>query len=77
MQCPKLYILLNREVVVEESGIEGILNRLEKHRNSSFGREFGEKEDVISPNNNIKDKDKRDHTTTMDGVSNCYPSRML
>ncbi|KAI5437631.1 protein PTST homolog 2, chloroplastic isoform X1 [Lathyrus oleraceus] len=57
------------EIVVEESGIEGILNRLEKHRNSSFGREFGEKEDVISPNNNIKDKDKRDHRTTMDGVA--------
>ncbi|KAL5100356.1 hypothetical protein RYX36_004683 [Vicia faba] len=58
------------EIVVEESGIEGILNRLEKHRNSSFGRGFGEK-DVISPDNNNKDKDedKWDHRTPMDGVA--------
>ncbi|XP_058777244.1 protein PTST homolog 2, chloroplastic [Vicia villosa] len=56
------------EIEVEESGIEGILNRLEKHRNNSFGRRFGEKEDVISSNNN-KDKEKWDHRTTIDGAA--------
>jgi hypothetical protein len=45
------------EIEAEESGIEGILNRLEKHRNSSFGRGFGEKEDCISSDND-KDKEK-------------------
>ncbi|XP_012568263.1 protein PTST homolog 2, chloroplastic isoform X2 [Cicer arietinum] len=56
------------EVEVEESGIEGILNRLEKHRNSSFGRGFGEKEDGISPDNK-KDKKELDYRTTTDGVA--------
>jgi hypothetical protein len=67
-QYPKCYILLNREIEAEESGIEGILNRLEKHRNNSFGRGFGEKEDCISSDND-KDKEKWEHRTTADGVS--------
>ncbi|CAJ2647836.1 unnamed protein product [Trifolium pratense] len=56
------------EIEAEESGIEGILNRLEKHRNSSFGRGFGEKEDCISSDND-KDKEKWEHRTTTDGVA--------
>ncbi|KAK2428725.1 protein PTST, chloroplastic [Trifolium repens] len=56
------------EIEAEESGIEGILNRLEKHRNSSFGRGFGEKEDCISSDND-KDKEKWEHRTTADGVA--------
>ncbi|WJX62412.1 hypothetical protein P8452_47411 [Trifolium repens] len=56
------------EIEAEESGIEGILNRLEKHRNNSFGRGFGEKEDCISSDND-KDKEKWEHRTTAEGVA--------
>ncbi|MCI50059.1 5'-AMP-activated protein kinase subunit beta-2, partial [Trifolium medium] len=56
------------EIEADESGIEGILNRLERHRNSSFGRGFGEKGDCIQSDND-KDKEKWEHRTTADGVS--------
>jgi hypothetical protein len=70
------YILLNRDIEAEESGIEGILNRLEKYRNSSFGLGFGEKEVGFSSDNK-KDKEERDHRTIKDGVSKYYPLQIL
>lgn len=66
--CRNCYILLNREIEAEESGIEGILNRLEKYRNSSFGGGFGEKEVGVSSDNK-KDKEEWDHGTTNGEVS--------
>lgn len=59
-----------KSVAIEagESGIEGILNRLEKERNSSFGLEFRDKEDSMSSENN-EDKDQWDHRTTMNTVA--------
>ncbi|XP_061351953.1 protein PTST homolog 2, chloroplastic [Gastrolobium bilobum] len=56
------------ELEAEESGIEGILNRLEKERSSSFGLGFREKEVSISSEKN-EDKDEWDHRTTTDTVS--------
>lgn len=56
------------DIEAEESGIEGILNRLEKYRNSSFGLGFGEKEVGFSSDNK-KDKEERDHRTIKDGVA--------
>ncbi|KAJ1386019.1 Immunoglobulin-like fold [Sesbania bispinosa] len=56
------------EIKAEESGIEGILNRLEKERSNSFGHGFGEKEDSIFTENN-EDKDEWDHGTTTDAVA--------
>lgn len=63
----------NRGIEAQESGIEGILNRLEKQRSSFLGLGFGEKEDSISSNNN-EDKEERDLKTTTDAVSKYYLS---
>ncbi|MED6128808.1 hypothetical protein PIB30_101514, partial [Stylosanthes scabra] len=56
------------ETEVEESGIEGILNRLEKQRSDSFGLGLREK-DESGPSTNSEDKDGRDHKTTADEVA--------
>ncbi|XP_027361317.1 protein PTST homolog 2, chloroplastic [Abrus precatorius] len=56
------------EIEAEESGIEGILNRLEKQRNSSFGLGLREKEGNVSFENN-EDKDEWDHRATADAVA--------
>ncbi|XP_019462070.1 PREDICTED: uncharacterized protein LOC109361173 isoform X2 [Lupinus angustifolius] len=55
------------EIEAGQSGIEGILNRLENERNSSFGLEFREKEDSMSSENHVH-KDQWDHRTTMAAV---------
>ncbi|KAE9605494.1 hypothetical protein Lal_00025015 [Lupinus albus] len=55
------------EIEAGQSGIEGILNRLENERNNSFGLEFREKEDSMPSENNV-DKDQWDHRTTMAAV---------
>ncbi|CAL0318285.1 unnamed protein product [Lupinus luteus] len=57
----------SEEIKAGQSGIEGILNRLEIERNSSFGLEFREKEDCMSSENHV-DKDQWDHRTTMAAV---------
>ncbi|RDY05217.1 Protein PTST, chloroplastic, partial [Mucuna pruriens] len=58
------------EIKADESGIDGILNRLEKQRNSSLGLGFIEKGDGISSTNNEdKDEDESDHRTTTDGIA--------
>ncbi|KAK7307145.1 hypothetical protein VNO77_39956 [Canavalia gladiata] len=56
------------EIEAEESGVEGILNRLEKQRSSSFGLGFREKEDSVSFKNN-EDTDEWEHRTTKDEVA--------
>ncbi|MED6206696.1 hypothetical protein PIB30_029309 [Stylosanthes scabra] len=56
------------ETEVEESGIEGILNRLEKQRSDSFGLGLREKEES-DPSTNSEDKDGWDHKTTADEVA--------
>ncbi|TKY69737.1 PTST protein [Spatholobus suberectus] len=56
------------EIEADESGIEGILNRLEKQRSSFLGLGFIEKEDSISSKNN-EDKDDWDHRTTTDAIA--------
>ncbi|KAH1264476.1 Protein PTST 2, chloroplastic [Glycine max] len=52
------------DIEAGESGIEGILSRLEKQRNRSFGLDL----DNISFENN-EDKDEWDHRTTTDAVA--------
>ncbi|XP_020217900.1 protein PTST homolog 2, chloroplastic isoform X2 [Cajanus cajan] len=51
-----------------ESGIKGILNRLEKQRNSVFGLDLIEKEDDVFSESN-EDKDERDHRTAMNALA--------
>ncbi|XP_057448338.1 protein PTST homolog 2, chloroplastic isoform X2 [Lotus japonicus] len=55
------------EFEAEESGIEGILNRLEKYRSNSFGSGFRGKEDSTSSENN-EDRDEWDHRTPTNAV---------
>lgn len=69
------YFLSNREIEAQESGIEGILNRLEKERNRTLGLGFREK-DIISSGNN-EDKDNSHHRSTTDSVSKFYFFKML
>ena len=75
-QYRKCDLLFNREIEGEESGIEGILNRLEKERSNSFGLGFREKEESFSSENN-EDEDKWDHRTTADAVRKYYPLQIL
>ncbi|KAE9615543.1 hypothetical protein Lalb_Chr04g0256401 [Lupinus albus] len=56
---------MSTDIEAGESGIEGILNRLKKERNSSYGLEFREKEDTVSSENN----EDKDHRTTMEAVN--------
>ncbi|KAK7309559.1 hypothetical protein RJT34_06385 [Clitoria ternatea] len=56
------------EIEAEESGIEGILNRLEKQRNSFLGLSSREKQDSSFSENN-EGKDEWDHKTTTDAVA--------
>lgn len=73
MLCEKSFIgiffssflsLPNRETVAEEdSGIEGILSRLEKERNSSLGIDLG-KHGHISRNSSRDNIDERSFGTT-------------
>lgn len=74
--CPEGYMLSNREFEAEESGIEGILNRLEKYRSNSFGSGFRGKEDSTSSENN-EDRDEWDHRTPANAVSKFYSFQML
>lgn len=64
----KFCFLSNSEKEAEESGIEGILNRLEKERNSSFGLGSKEKEDSISSGNN-EDENNSHHRSIEYSVS--------
>ncbi|XP_022631369.1 uncharacterized protein LOC106777040 isoform X2 [Vigna radiata var. radiata] len=62
---PECYFLVYREIIADsESGIVGILNRLEKQRSRSFGLGV----DSISSENN-EDKDEWDHRTAMDAIA--------
>ncbi|XP_017439883.1 protein PTST homolog 2, chloroplastic isoform X2 [Vigna angularis] len=62
---PECYFLVYREVIADnESGIAGILNRLEKQRSRSFGLGV----DSISSENN-EDKDEWDHRTAVDAIA--------
>ncbi|KAK7274713.1 hypothetical protein RIF29_15810 [Crotalaria pallida] len=61
------------EIEAGESGIEGILNRLEKERNSSFGLEFREKEDSMSSENH-EDKDERDYIARKEAIDDLIGS---
>jgi len=54
-----------------ESGIEGILNRLEKERNSTLGLGLREKEDRVSSGNSEVKDDNRHRSTTV-SVSKFY-----
>nr|KYP60254.1 5'-AMP-activated protein kinase subunit beta-2 [Cajanus cajan] len=65
---PECYFLLYRKIETGESGIEGILNRLEKQRNSVLGLGLIEKEDGVFSESN-EDKDEWDHRTTMNALA--------
>ncbi|XP_020217903.1 protein PTST homolog 2, chloroplastic isoform X3 [Cajanus cajan] len=65
---PECYFLLYRKIETGESGIKGILNRLEKQRNSVFGLDLIEKEDDVFSESN-EDKDERDHRTAMNALA--------
>lgn len=56
-----------------DTGIEGILNRLEKQRNLTLGFVLKDKEDSICLQNNDKKYDWCPETST-DAVSSCYLS---
>jgi len=71
-QYPGCYFLVCRGIEAGKSGIEGILSRLEKQRNRSFGLDL----DNVSFENN-EDKDEWDPRTTTDTVSKYYPLQML
>ncbi|KAL2349308.1 hypothetical protein Fmac_003308 [Flemingia macrophylla] len=56
------------KIRADQSGIEGILNRLEKQRSSVLGVGFIEKEDNVSSENN-GDNDELDHRTRLNAVA--------
>ncbi|KAK7407331.1 hypothetical protein VNO78_09160 [Psophocarpus tetragonolobus] len=56
------------EIEAGESGIEGILNRLEKQRSSFLGVDFREREDSTSSKND-EDKEEWDQRTTTNAIT--------
>ncbi|KAI9111839.1 hypothetical protein K1719_017529 [Acacia pycnantha] len=54
--------------IPEQSGIEGILNRLEKERNSVLGLGFRHTEDNVSPGDS-EDKEESHHRSTINTVA--------
>ncbi|XP_054808221.1 protein PTST homolog 2, chloroplastic isoform X2 [Prosopis cineraria] len=57
-----------RREIAEQSGIEGILNRLEKERNSALGLGFRHKEDNVSPGDS-EDRDESHNRSTINSVA--------
>ncbi|XP_028792540.1 protein PTST homolog 2, chloroplastic-like isoform X2 [Neltuma alba] len=55
--------------IAEQSGIEGILNRLEKERNGILGLGFRPKEDNVSSSGQSEDKDESHHRSTINSVA--------
>ncbi|XP_028793037.1 protein PTST homolog 2, chloroplastic [Neltuma alba] len=55
--------------IAEQSGIEGILNRLEKERNGILGLGFRPKEDNVSSSGQSEDKDESHRRSTINSVA--------